>query len=82
MNKIREEALSQIPRAQVAQEQGKESKPQSEVIFGSAFRGTPTPISELNLDMASVIIEGEVFQIAHKELTKRNAWVISFCVTD
>ncbi|MBR2080058.1 MAG: PolC-type DNA polymerase III [Oscillospiraceae bacterium] len=82
MSKLREETLSQLPRAQVAAEPGKESKPQTEVIFGGSFRGSATPIADLNLDMPHVVIEGEVFQIAHKELSKRNAWVISFCVTD
>ena len=32
--------------------------------------------------MGSVVIEGKVFAVEHKELPKRNAWVVSFDVTD
>ena len=39
-------------------------------------------MQELNLDMGSVIVEGKVFAVEHKELKKRNAWVINFDMTD
>ena len=39
-------------------------------------------MKELNLDMGSVIVEGKVFAVDHKELKKRNAWVINFDMTD
>ena len=39
-------------------------------------------MKELNLNMSSVIVEGKVFAVDHKELKKRNAWVISFDMTD
>ena len=39
-------------------------------------------MAELNLDMGRVIIEGEVIATNHRELKKRNAWVVSFDVTD
>ena len=39
-------------------------------------------MKDLNLDMGSVIVEGKVFAVDHKELKKRNAWVISFDMTD
>ena len=56
--------------------------PQSETFYGKPFRGNVVPMKELNLDMGSVIVEGKVFAVDHKELKKRNAWVISFDMTD
>ena len=53
-----------------------------ETIFGKPFKGNPVPMRELNLDMGSVIVEGRVFAVDHKELKKRNAWVINFDMTD
>jgi DNA polymerase-3 subunit alpha (Gram-positive type) len=54
----------------------------TDVIFGKSFKGDAVPISDLNLDMFRVCIEGEVFAINHRELSKRNAWVVNFDVTD
>ena len=54
----------------------------SEAFFGKPFKGTATAMKDLNLDMGSVIVEGKVFAVEHKELKKRNAWVISFDMTD
>ena len=34
------------------------------------------------MDMGSVLVEGNVFNIEHKELTKRKAWVVCFDITD
>ena len=39
-------------------------------------------MKDLNLDMGTIIVEGKVFAIEHKELTKRNAWVVKFDMTD
>ncbi len=41
-----------------------------------------TPIGELDLDMRSVLIEGDVFNVEHRELPRRKAWVVCFDVTD
>ncbi len=41
-----------------------------------------TPIGELDLDMRGVLIEGDVFNIEHRELPRRKAWVVCFDVTD
>ncbi len=41
-----------------------------------------TPIGDLELDMGNVLIEGEVFNIEHRELPRRKAWVVCFDVTD
>ena len=42
----------------------------------------PVPIGELNLDMGSVLIEGDVFNIEHRELPRRKAWIVCFDITD
>ena len=42
----------------------------------------PVPMSELELDMGAVVVEGDVFAVDHKELKKRGAWVVSFDLTD
>ena len=42
----------------------------------------PVPMNELTLDMGSVLVEGEVFNIEHRELPRRKAWVACFDITD
>ncbi len=54
----------------------------SDTFYGKSFKGPVTPMKELNLDMGFVIVEGLVFHVDHKELKKRNAWVINFDITD
>ena len=54
----------------------------SDLIFGRPFYGEPTPLKDLELDMFKVVVQGEVFAVNHKELKKRNAWVICFDMTD
>ena len=54
----------------------------SEAFYGKPFKGTAVPMRNLSLDMGSVIVEGKVFNVDHKELKKRNAWVIRFDITD
>ena len=52
-------------------------------IYGKiSAKKKPVPIGDLTLDMGSVLIEGEVFHIEHRELPKRKAWVVCFDVTD
>ena len=83
MEKLREEALSVAPAASAKQAQKEERKPQdSDTFYGKPFRGTAVPMKDLNLDMGTIIVEGKVFAIEHKELTKRNAWVVKFDMTD
>ena len=83
MEKLREEALSAAPAASAKQAQKDERKPQdSDTFYGKPFRGTAVPMKDLNLDMGTIIVEGKVFAIEHKELTKRNAWVVKFDMTD
>lgn len=80
MEKMRSDLISELPVQ--TQTQKKEAPVQSDALFGKPIRGTNTPMRDLNLDMGTVIVEGKVFAIDHKELKKRNAWVINFDMTD
>ena len=83
MEKIRQKALTSIPMAQSYQPQQEAPKPQdSDTFYGKPFRGNATAMKDLSLDMGTIIVEGRVFAIEHKELTKRNAWVVKFDMTD
>ena len=81
MEKMRSSLMEQLPRNAV---QAKKDAPavQSEAIFGKPFRGNVLPMNQLDLNMGTVIVQGKVFKVEHKELTKRNAWVINFDMTD
>ena len=82
MEKMRGELLSDLPKCEFSAPKKEQKKVESEAIFGKPFKGSITPMKDLNLDMGFVIVEGRVFNLEHKELTKRNAWVINFDVTD
>ena len=81
MNKLRDEALREIPKVQPVQKKALEAAP-ADTIFGKPFKGIVLPMKELNLDVRTAIVEGRVFATEHKELTKRNAWVINLDITD
>ncbi len=81
MSKMRGSMISDLPRVAPAapKEQIASDNP---AFYGKPFKGKTVPMKELNLDMGSVIVEGRVFSVEHKELKKRNAWVINFDMTD
>ena len=82
MEKLRDGMLDALPKAE--QSAAKAAKPAAQVstIYGKPFKGNPVPMKEVSLDMGGVIVEGKVFAVAHKELKKRNAWVVNFDMTD
>ena len=80
MEKMRGDLISELPAQ--TQIQKKEITVQSDALFGKPILGANTPMRDLNLDMGTVIVEGKVFAVDHKELKKRNAWVINFDMTD
>ena len=82
MNKMRSAIIAERPAAAVTAKKSAPAQQQSEAFYGKPFRGPVTPMKDLNLDMGSVMVEGRVFAIENKELKKRNAWVISFDMTD
>ena len=83
MESMRSQLMENLPTA-AAPAAKKEEKPaqQSDTFFGKPFKGDVVPMKDLNLDMGFVIVEGRVFNVEHKELKKRNAWVIGFDMTD
>ena len=81
MDKMRVNIMGDLPRAVTAKKK-EETVQNTETIYGKPFKGTSVPMKDLTLDMGSVIVEGRVFAIEHKELKKRNAWVINFDMTD
>ena len=82
MQKLRSSAMDSLPKITPVQQSKPQSSQQSDAIYGKPFRGSAVPMKELNLDMGSVIVEGRVFHVENKELSKRNAWVINFDMTD
>jgi len=81
MEQMRSSMLTDLPATAAP---AKKAQPAEEnpAIYGKAFKGNAVSMQELNLDMGSVIVEGKVFSVEHKELKKRNAWVINFDMTD
>ncbi len=77
---IRRAAMKQAARPVPAK--GTSQKPQGRTIFGKAISKAPTPIGELELDMGTVVVEGDVFAVDNRELKKRGAWVVAFDMTD
>ncbi len=82
MEKMRQELAAAAPASPAVQKPANAAPAQSAAFFGKAFKGNTVPMHSVNLDMGSVIVEGKVFAVDHKELKKRNAWVISFDMTD
>ncbi len=76
--RMRQEAPLEMPTIVKRAEAAQSVKP----IYGKYIRGDAVAMKELNLDMSNVIVEGKVFSVNHRELKKRNAWVISFDITD
>ncbi|MBQ3503548.1 MAG: PolC-type DNA polymerase III, partial [Oscillospiraceae bacterium] len=54
----------------------------SDAFYGKPFKGNAVPMAQMTMDMGTIIVEGVVFNVDHKELKKRNAWVIKFDMTD
>ena len=82
MERMRISAIEELPKVNSAEKKQPITSQPSDAIFGKAFRGKPVPMHEVSLDMGTVVVQGKVFNIEHKELTKRNAWVINFDITD
>ena len=82
MERMRGDLIAELP----SQTQIKKTEPsvtqQGGALYGKPIKGTNTPMGQLDLDMGAVIVEGKVFAVDHKELKKRNAWVINFDMTD
>ena len=82
MEKMRSSMIADLPRADFAEKKQAPAAQTSDAIYGKSFKNKAIAMNELSLDMGTVTVEGRVFNIEHKELTKRNAWVINFDITD
>ena len=82
MDQLRSQIVKELPKSAPPVKQETKANQDSDMIYGKPFRGAAVPMKELSLDMGSVIVEGKVFAVEHKELKKRNAWVVNFDMTD
>ena len=83
MESMRGAMIEALPVAGAVQPQKEQAaSTSSDILYGKPFKGTTIPMKELSLDMGTVIVEGKVFAVDHKELKKNNAWVINFDMTD
>ena len=77
------EALRLKAMKEAKSQQKEHSGFHSKRIYGTrGIRKPPVPMNTLELDMGIVVVEGDVFATDHKELTRRNAWVVNFDITD
>ncbi|MGN0968840.1 MAG: hypothetical protein ACI4O3_06165, partial [Oscillospiraceae bacterium] len=68
---MREEALQAALAAR-----GGASGPKNKTIYGKISKKKITAISDIELDMGAIVIEGQVTAVNHREMKKRQAWVI------
>ena len=68
--------------AATAEAPKKAQQQESVAFYGKPIKAPSVPMQDVTLDMSSVVVEGRVFAVEHKELKKRNAWVINFDMTD
>ncbi len=52
------------------------------MIYGKRIRGHSIPMSDLDLNLGTVCVTGKIYADNSRELKKRNAWVVSFNITD
>ena len=81
MAKMRGSMMKELPKVNFDTAK-KEQKQENGAIYGRPFKTPSIPMYEVSLDLGAVTIEGRVFSVEHKELKKRNAWVINFDMTD
>ena len=81
--KIRQQALEKLP---VASEPVKLQKiaaaENPNLLYGKAIKGDVVPLKQITMDSGRVVVEGEIFAMEHRELTKTKAWIINFDITD
>ncbi|MCD7917464.1 MAG: hypothetical protein LUF84_03250, partial [Clostridiales bacterium] len=52
------------------------------LLYGKGIRGNVIPMEELSLDLGTVCVSGRIFQDNSRQLKNRNAWIVSFDMTD
>ena len=78
---------AEIDRYPITQARQQAAAPRQETqegptFYGKPFRGNTVSMKDMSMDMGTIIVEGKVFAVDHKELTKRNAFVVKFDMTD
>ena len=80
------EIVPDYPRQEVKAPAKKEGKaaaaPGGDVLMGKTIKGEPVAMDSLTLDSGNVVIRGKVFGTDSREITKRQAAVLSFNITD
>ncbi|MCD7918475.1 MAG: PolC-type DNA polymerase III [Clostridiales bacterium] len=56
--------------------------PSGSLLYGKGIRGNVIPMSDLSLDLGTVCVSGRIFQDNSRQLKNRNAWIVSFDMTD
>ncbi|MCD8086700.1 MAG: hypothetical protein LUF28_10400, partial [Clostridiales bacterium] len=56
--------------------------PSGNLLYGKGIRGNVIPMSDLSLDLGTVCVSGRIFQDNSRQLKNRNAWIVSFDMTD
>ena len=83
VDSMRQTAIETYPTVQARQQAAAPKAVQeSPTFYGKPFRGNAVAMKDMSMDMGTIIVEGRVFAIDHKELTKRNAYVVKFDMTD
>ncbi len=82
MESMRDSMIVSLPAIQQqAKPEAKAAAP-TDTFYGKPFKGNAVPMNQMSMDMGTIIVEGRVFNVDHKELKKRNAWVVKFDMTD
>ena len=58
------------------------SSPKQTVLMGKGIRSKPVAMETLTLESGNVTVSGKVFGTDSREIAKRQAAVLSFCITD
>ncbi len=82
MDAIRVSAMGDLPLPLAPREKKSAAQGDHTCFYGRPIKGAPIPMEQLDLNMGTVVVEGKIFALAHRELKKRNAWVINFDMTD
>ena len=70
-----------FPRPKLPEPEGTK-KERGDVLMGRAIRGKTVEIGSLSIESGNVTVAGRVFGSDSREITKANAVVLSFCLTD
>lgn len=77
-----EQVRRQVMRDQKASSGGQKKSKVRQIYGKINAKKKAVPMGDLTLDMGSVLVEGTVFNVEHRELPRRKAWVVCFYITD